>query len=299
MRALVTGASGFVGRHLSAHLASEGDEVTAIDVVGDEPVDITDADAVRRAMARAAPDVVYHLAARSHVGASWSGQDALTAVNVSGTRHVLDACLDVGVQAVVVVGSAEQYSAIGQHDRPLREDAPTQPVTPYGVSKLAAEAAALEAHRLHGLPVVCVRAFNHTGPGQPEQFLVPGIASRIAAAEQHALDHVKIGNARAVRDFSDVRDVVRAYRLLAQFGVPGEAYNVASGRGVQVEELARRLLAHARRALELRVDDPELSRPVDPSVLVGDPAKLVAATGWVPDFDLDRTLVDVLAWARG
>jgi GDP-4-dehydro-6-deoxy-D-mannose reductase len=301
MRALVTGASGFVGRYLCAHLVDEGDDVATIDVVSEragEGIDITDPGAVERAFVAASPDTVYHLAARSHVGETWSERDALTAVNVVGTRHVLDACRAVGVRRVVVVGSAEEYAPLGPGEPPLREDAPLRPVTPYGASKLAAEQLALDAHRVHGTPVVCLRAFNHTGPGQPETFLVPGIASRVAVAERDSLGHVAIGNGSSVRDFSDVRDVVRAYRLLAQLGVAGEVYNVASGQGVRVEDLARRLLAQSTHALELRVDQRDLTRPVDPSVLVGDPDKLVAATGWSPELTLDRTLADVLEHAR-
>jgi GDP-4-dehydro-6-deoxy-D-mannose reductase len=301
MRALVTGASGFVGRYLCAHLERTGDEVAVVDTIAAEAadaVDITDADAVRGAVERAAPEVVYHLAALSHVGESWKQGERLTQVNVVGTENVVNACRSVAVHRIVVVGSAEQYGATSRHDPPVREDAPMRPVTPYGQSKLAAETAALEAFHHHGLPVVCVRAFNHTGPGQPPQFLVPGIATRIAAAERLGLDQVTIGNGTPVRDFSDVRDVVHAYRLLAERGEPGETYNVASGVGMRIEDLARRLLRLSSRPLELITDHPELTRPVDASILVGDPAKLAGATGWTPEFSLDRTLADVLDWAR-
>jgi GDP-4-dehydro-6-deoxy-D-mannose reductase len=297
VKALVTGANGFVGRHLCAHLRAVGDAVEALDADADPSVDITDAEAVRRAVAAAAPDVVFHLAARAHVGQSWTDADALRAVNVGGTEHVVDACVRSGVHRLVVVGSAEQYGAVGPERVPLREDAPMVPITPYGESKLAAENLAVAAFREHALGVVCVRAFNHAGPGQRPEFLVPGLAARIAEGERTARDEIAVGNLDPVRDFVDVRDVVRAYRLLAELGEPGEAYNVCSGRGVTVADLAARLVAMANRPMALRVD-PALVRPVEVPWFVGDPSRLSAATGWKPEIGLEQTLADVLDAAR-
>jgi len=246
---------------------------------------------------------VYHLAARSHVGDSWTDGDALTEVNVGGTRAVVDACVAAGVARVLVVGSAEQYGTVDPAAVPVGEDTACRPVSPYGKSKVAAEAVALEAHRVHGLAVVCTRAFNHTGPGQAPNFLVPGLAARIAAAERADPDRagseeIALGNGDPVRDFSDVRDVVRAYALLAERGVAGEVYNVCSGQGVRVGDVAARLVALARRPLRI-VTATDLVRAVDVPVLVGDPTKLVAATGWQRAHDLDDTLAAVLDAARG
>jgi GDP-4-dehydro-6-deoxy-D-mannose reductase len=297
MKALITGARGFVGRHLSAHLVRTNVEVVELDVDGVHPLDITDRDAVTRRLTAERPDTVYHLAARSHVGLSWGHGDLLMSVNVEGTRHVLDACIAAGVRRVLVVGSAEQYGAVEPGDLPVRETSPFRPLTPYGESKVAAEAVALTAYRDHGLGVVCVRAFNHTGPGQPPTFLVPGLAARIAAAERDGTDEITLGNVDPVRDFSDVRDVVRAYALLASVGAPGEAYNVCSGHGVRVGDLAAELLARSTRPLTV-TGAAELSRPVDVPILVGDPTKLVAATGWEPEFALADTLDAVLEAAR-
>jgi GDP-4-dehydro-6-deoxy-D-mannose reductase len=305
MKALVTGAAGFVGRHLCAHLIAAGDDVIGVDAALDPtldatldaPVDITDRGAVHDAIDAVHPDVVYHLAARAHVGESWSDGDLLTRVNVGGTVNVLDACRHAGVARVVVVGSAEQYGVIAPDQPPVTEDAPMAPISPYGKSKVAAEAEALAAFRDHQLGVVCVRAFNHTGPGQSPTFFVPAFAARIVAAERGGHDTVAVGNLDPIRDFTDVRDVVRAYRLLALDGVPGEAYNVCSGEGVAVVDLATRLVEQATCALTLTVD-PQLVRPVDVPRLVGDPGKLVAATGWRREFRLDETLADVLAVAR-
>jgi GDP-4-dehydro-6-deoxy-D-mannose reductase len=302
VKAVVTGARGFVGRHLTRHLTELGIDVVSLDVGDAQPVDITDRAAVARRIAAEMPDVVYHLAAMSHVGASWTDGDALTEVNVGGTAAVVDACVAADVGRLLVVGSAEQYGAVDPDAIPVGEDAECRPVSPYGKSKVAAEAVALEAHRTHGLAVVCTRAFNHTGPGQSPSFLVPGLAARIAAAERAdpnraGTNEIALGNGDPVRDFTDVRDVVRAYALLARDGAPGEVYNVCSGHGVRVGDVAARLLARARRPLRV-VTATDLVRAVDVPVLVGDPAKLIAATGWRPEHDLDDTLDAVLAEAR-
>jgi GDP-4-dehydro-6-deoxy-D-mannose reductase len=297
VRAAITGARGFVGRHLAAHLTTRGIEVVELDVDGATPLDVTDHDAVVRRVADERPDVVYHLAARSHVGESWRAGDQLVRVNVDGTRAVLDACVRAHIERVLVVGSAEQYGAVAPDELPVSESTPFRPITPYGGSKVAAEAIACAAHREHGLGVVCVRAFNHTGPGQSPTFLVPGLAARIAAAEREGRDEIALGNGDAVRDFSDVRDVVRAYALLIERGTPGEAYNVCSGAGVRVGDLAAELVGRSTRALRVTTS-AELVRPIDVPVLVGDPEKLRAATGWTPEVDLARTLDDVLVAAR-
>ncbi|MGH8982931.1 MAG: GDP-mannose 4,6-dehydratase [Acidimicrobiia bacterium] len=297
MKVLVTGSAGFVGRHLSAHLAACGDEVATLDRHGEHAVDVTDADAVRAAVVAARPQIVFHLAAVSHVGASWDAPAIVFRVNAEGTLHVLRACVDANVERVVVVGSADVYGSVTPRDLPLTEDAPLRPLTPYGASKAAADTLALQAFLGDELATIRVRAFNHTGPGQGARFLVPGLAGRIARAERDGQGEVTLGALDPVRDLSDVRDVVRAYRLLAERGTPGEAYNVCSGTGISVGDIADHLLRLSERSLRITVD-PSLLRPVDVPRLVGDPAKLRAATGWDPAIPLARTLADVLAEAR-
>ncbi len=297
MRAVVTVASGFVGRHLVAHLRASGDDVAVLDHEGEDAIDVTDGPAVAKTIAAADPEAVYHLAARTHVGESWSAPERVWRVNAEGTLHVLRACVDTGASRVLVVGSAEEYGPVDKDALPITEDAPLRPVSPYSASKVAAEFLALQAFLGEGLPTLRVRSFNHTGPGQSPGFLVPALAARIAAAERDEHDEIAVGATDPVRDLIDVRDVVRAYRLLVERGVPGEVYNVCRGEGVSVAEVASRLLALARRPLRLRVD-PELVRPVDVPRLVGSPARLRAATGWEPEIPLDRTLTDVLDDAR-
>jgi len=297
MRALVTGGAGFVGRHLVAHLEECGDEIAVFDRAGEHAMDVTDAEAVRRAIEAVRPEVVFHLAAVSHVGASWSAPAQVFRVNAEGTLHVLRSCTDARVERVVVVGSADVYGAVAPSELPITEEAPLRPVTPYGASKAAADVLALQAFLGDGLETVRVRAFNHTGPGQSPRFLVPALASRIARAERDGSSEVALGALDPVRDLSDVRDVVRSYRLLAERGEPGEAYNVCSGRGVSVAEVAERLVQRSTRELRITVD-PDRVRPVDVPRLVGDPAKVHAATGWEPGIHLDETLRTVLDAAR-
>ena len=297
MKVLITGGGGFVGRYLAAHSAEQGDDVVTLDRSGAEPIDITDRDTTHAALAKHEPEVVYHLAALSHVGDSWNDRSAVYRVNIEGTAHVLDAARAVGVRRVVVVGSAEEYGRVEAADLPLREDAPLRPTTPYGVSKIAASYLALQAHLAHGLDAIRVRAFSHTGPGQSDRFLVPALAGRIAAAERDQRDEIRAGSLDPVRDLSDVRDIVRAYRLLAEHGTAGEVYNVCSGSGASVREIAEHLLAAARRPLRITVD-PELVRPVEVPRLVGDASRLRADTRWSPAYGLDETLAAVLADAR-
>ena len=297
MKAFVTGAGGFAGPHLVAHLQEEGDEVVASDRGGDHPLDIVDRAAVIAAFEAYRPDVVYHLAAFTHVGESWQDPPTVLRVNVEGTSNVLDAARAAGVQRVVVVGSAEEYGQATAADLPLHEDTPPRPTSPYGASKVAASYLALQAWLGGGLETVRVRPFNHTGPGQSSKFLVPALARRIARAERDGGDHVVAGNLDPIREVNDVRDIVRAYRLATIRGEAGAVYNVCSGRGVSVAEIADLLLAHAQRPLRI-VQDPDLVRPVEIPRLVGDPTKFRTATGWEPKYKLAETLLSVLDDAR-
>ncbi len=297
MKVAVTGSSGFVGSHLVPYLRSRGDDVVTIDRTGTPPVDVTAAAEVREVLRATRPEAVYHLAALSHVGRSWDAPEAVFRINAVGALNVLRACIDVGVERVLVAGSADVYGVVGPADLPLTEESLIRPVTPYGASKAAADVLALQTYLGDGLGTLRVRAFNHTGPGQSASMLVPGLAQRIADAEHEGGFKISVGSLDVVRDWCDVRDVVRAYRLLVERGEPGEAYNVCSGRGVSVRDVADMMLSMSDAPLELVVN-PELVRPVDVPRLVGDPARLRAATGWEPQIPLERTLDDVLTAMR-
>ncbi len=293
MRAVVTGGLGFVGRHLVEHLRAAGDEVTTLDHKGDHAVDITDGPAVAAALAGAAPDAVYHLAGWADVGASWTDPVGVLRVNAEGTLHVLRACTAAGVHRVLAVASADVYGVVTEEELPLTEASPLRPTSPYAASKLAADALAQQAVLGHGQGVVRVRPFNHLGPGQSEQFVAPAIAARIARAERDGQDDVPVGNLSARRDLTDVRDVVRAYRLLVERGEPGAVYNVCSGVDVEIQALADMLVGLATRPVRL-VPDPALLRPVDLPVLRGDATKLRTATGWAPEIPIEQTVADLL-----
>ncbi|MDQ1372845.1 MAG: GDP-4-dehydro-6-deoxy-D-mannose reductase, partial [Actinomycetota bacterium] len=291
MRAFLTGGQGFVGTWLVRHLEEQGDEVTA----PGPDVDITDAEALAAAVADARPEAIYHLAALANVSESWQDPVGTFEVNATGTLHLLEAARRVDpYPRVLLVCSAEVYGSVDPHRMPIVEDTPLRPVTPYAASKVAAEFLGMQAHLAYGLPVLRVRAFNHVGPSQAGSFVVSDLARGIAEAERNGTGVLRAGNLAAKRDFTDVRDVVRAYRLLVERGTAGEVYNVCSGRAVGVEELARRLLALAGVELTLETD-PALARPVDVPVLYGDPTRVREAVGWEPVIALDDTLRDVLA----
>jgi len=292
VRALITGGKGFVGHWLAEHLASRGDDVAICDI----ETDVADQDALDPVVAAAAPDAVYHLAALTHVGESWEVPAEVLRVNVLGTAAVLAAARRLAnAPTVLVVSSAEVYGIVAEGDLPLTEAQPLSPVTPYAASKAAAEQVALQAWRGYGQPVVVVRPFNHVGPGQAPTFAVSALARRIVEARRAGQPTLPVGSLTTRRDFTDVRDVVRAYRLLIEGGEPGTVYNVCSGHDVAVAEVAARLLSLAGTELEL-VTDPALVRPVDVPVLRGDPGKLEGVTGWKPEIPLDDTLADVLAY---
>lgn len=294
MRAFVTGGSGFVAGWLMEHLKASGDEVVSVD----ESTDIADGPAMTRLLTEAEPDAVYHLAAIASVGLSWKEPREVFRVNAVGTLEVLEAARACArPPRVLIIGSAEVYGTVTPEELPLTEDSPLRPVSPYAASKVAAEYLGVQAHLGHGLDVIRVRAFNHIGPGQRETFVVPDFARRVIEAQDKGQRDLPVGNLAVRRDFTDVRDVVRAYRLLAEKGEAGEAYNVCSGRDVTIEHIARRLMALSGAELELRVD-AELVRPVEIPVLRGDSGRLTAATGWRPEIDLDQTLTDVLADLR-
>jgi len=289
----VTGGLGFVGRHLVRHLQESGDEVVTLDHTGPHPIDITDGDAVAAAVAEAAPDALYHLAGWADVGASWNDPVTVLRVNAEGTLHVLRACAAAGTERVLAVASADVYGVVAEAELPLTEASPLRPTSPYAASKVAADALAQQAFLGHGLGVVRVRPFNHLGPGQSEQFVAPAIAARIARAERDEVDSISVGNLSARRDVTDVRDVVRAYRLLIERGEAGAVYNVCTGEDLEVQTLADLLVGMARQPIEL-VTDPALLRPVDLPVLRGDASKLRAVTGWEPRIPIEQTTEDLL-----
>lgn len=295
---LITGGGGFVGGYLRAHLETLGDRVWSGGLSaspekndGRVKLDVRDDAAVRAVFRELQPREVYHLA-----GVTRPAQGQLTdfyEVNVRGTFNVLEAAAEVGA-AVLVVSSAYVY---GAQTGLLGESAPLSPVNHYGASKAAAEFAAFPC-ALTGGRVVRVRPFNHVGPGQSPDFLLPTLVQQLARIEAGRAEPVlKLGNLSSVRDFTDVRDIVKAYPKLLREGENGEVYNLASGRGVSVQELVDEVLARAQCEVRLEVE-PARVRKTDIPELVGNAGKAHAAIGWTPEIPLDRTLDEMLAYER-
>ncbi|HPU38891.1 MAG TPA: GDP-mannose 4,6-dehydratase [Microthrixaceae bacterium] len=292
MKVLITGAGGFVGHHLATHLHEAGDEVMTTDRSTDG-LDITDAPAMLEAFRRRQPEVVYHLAGASDVGGSWSTPQATFRSNAEGTLNVLWAAREAGVERVLTVGSADVYGKVSAADLPISEQLAMRPVSPYAASKASADHVALQANLGFGQHVIRARPFNHLGPGQSNRFVAAALAERVASNELSGESKVTVGNLSPRRDFTDVRDVVRAYRLLVEHGAAGEVYNVCSGRAIAVQALADEFISLASIPMEL-VTDPDLERPVDIPVLLGDNARIRADTGWEPQIPLATTLRDLL-----
>jgi GDP-4-dehydro-6-deoxy-D-mannose reductase len=302
VRAFVTGLAGFAGRHLVAELRSAGDEVSGLVKPGTETppgvaaveADILDAGAVERALAAARPDAVYHLAALSHVGESWQRKREFLETNFLGSLSVLEAALRLRPPPrLLLVGSAEEYGSASAAAGPIPETAPLRPVTPYGVSKAAQELLGQQYALAHGLPVLLVRAFNHAGAGQEPTFVVSEWARAIAEIELGRRPPVlEVGDLEAVRDFTDVRDVVRLYRLLVEKGRVAEPYNACSGVGRSLAELLEGLRALARVRFEVKPRPGR--RPSDVRAFVGSREKATRELGWEPAVPFEETLRSAL-----
>ncbi len=300
MRVLITGASGFAGRHVVAAAVAAGHEAIGLGGPHDAPpaLDLLDAAGVARAVAGAAPDAVIHLAGQAFVPPSIADPLATLAANATGTANVLEAVRAAGrpIRALVV-SSAEVYGKQRPERMPLDESVPVRPGNPYAASKVAAETYAEVWGRIYGLDVVVARPFNHIGPGQDARFVVPSFARQLAEIAAGASPRLAVGNLSAERDFLDVRDVAGAYLALLANGRSGSVYNVCSGHAVAIQEVLRQLITIARVPVEVR-EDPERLRPSDIPLLCGDATKLRAETGWAPAFSLAASLRDIYADAR-
>jgi GDP-4-dehydro-6-deoxy-D-mannose reductase len=309
VRLLVTGAAGFVGGHLLGFLRAERPEVEVHGVALPQgavswpsptgarilEADLNDPAAAAAVVEAVRPEGIVHLAGQASVHQSWLDPGSTMRTNVLGIVHMLDATRRLSLQpAVLVVGSAEEYGPVRPEEIPIHEDTPLRPASPYAVSKVAQGALARLYGPAGGMRVVLTRTFHHTGPGRAEAFAESSFARQIAEIEAGRRPPVvDVGNLEAVRDFADVRDVVRAYWMLLEKGEAGAVYNVCSGQGRRVRDLLEMLLAASSARVEVRLDRGRL-RPSDVPVQVGDLSRLRAATGWEPRIPLERSLEDLL-----
>jgi len=292
VRAFVTGAAGFVGRHLVPRLSRAGYEVVATDV----ELEVSDTSAMEAAVASAAPTLLVHLAAVSFVPESRAEPERTYRVNFLGARAVLEAAARAAPGARVLLAcSADQYGSAAPGAPPFTEASPQQPRSPYAHTKVAADLLGA-CYAARGLDVVRTRAFNHTGPGQAEGFVLPSFARQalgIALGRREPV--MRVGNLDSVRDFLDVEDVLEAYLALADPAAPAGVYNVASGRGVRIGDALEAILRLA--GVEPRIEvDPERLRPADQAV--GDATRLHQATGWAPRVAFETTLERLVAHWR-
>jgi GDP-4-dehydro-6-deoxy-D-mannose reductase len=316
MRVLVTGASGFVGGHLCEHLVAEGDLVVGLSASGRWPEGLAHLDRAVRLergdladveesefaglLRRKQPEVVYHLAAQSNPSKSLADPRGTWALNLGGALNLLEALKAAAIEPrprVILVSSGVCYGNPAPEHLPVREDCPLRPNNPYAASKAAADLLGIQHHLAQGTDVVIVRPFNHAGPRQSPTYVLSGLALQVAEVEAGRRTHLDVGNLDVVRDFTDVRDVVRGYRLLARHGKPGEVYNLGSGRGTKIADALEHLRGLAHRPVEVRID-PARVRPVDQPLLVADAGKLRAATGWEPRHTIEQTLADTLEHCR-
>lgn len=286
-----------MGHYLRQELEANGYEVLGLDLqAGPDTIkaDLLDPEQVKATFSQARPDAVFHLAGQADVARSWKIPQETMKINVIGAVNLIEAVrsLDPAVR-MVIVGSSDQYGNLGEAGRLVKETLDTSPQTPYAVSKKAQEEIAKVYTQAYGMNICMTRSFNHGGAGQRLGFLIPDFAAGIVRVERGEAESLKVGNLSARRDFTHVRDVVRAYRLIAEKGRPGEVYNVGSGAAYSVQEILEKLCAMAACPIPVEQDQTKM-RPSDTPVICCDHTKLTNHTGWLPQILLEEILSDTL-----
>lgn len=309
MKALIIGAAGFVGSYLIQHLKNDlhwevmatkmPQETIAIDDIAIYDLDVLDKEQIKQLLNELQPDAILHLAAQSSVGVSWKNPDLTIDVNIKGSIHVLDSIRTLDpMPRVLLIGSGEEYGHILPTETPINEDTVLRPGNIYAATKACQNMLGKIYADAYQMDIVSVRAFNHIGPNQTPIFVVADFCKQVAEIEAGLIPPViHVGNLSAARDFSDVRDVVRAYGLLLQKGKSGETYNVGSGHAITIDEILRKILLQSKITIQVEVDEEKL-RPVDVPIIEADITKLQTCTGWEPEITLDQTIKDVLAYWR-
>jgi GDP-4-dehydro-6-deoxy-D-mannose reductase len=315
MRALITGITGFAGSHLAEYLLAEQPDVEVygtyrwrsrmenIEHLGNRihlvECDLRDMSGVMQALERSRPDYIFHLAAQSFVPSSWTSPTETLTTNITSQTNIFEAIRSLRLDPVVQIAcSSEQYGMVLPEETPIKESNPLRPLSSYAVSKVAQDFLGYQYYQSYGLKAIRTRGFNHTGPRRGQVFVTSNFCSQVAAIELGLQPPViRVGNLEAIRDFTDVRDMVRAYWLAVTRAKPGEVYNIASGHGIHIHEMLDQLLALASVEVKIEVD-PERLRPSDVEILIGDSSKFRADTGWEPHIPFAQTLADLLAYWR-
>ncbi len=312
-KVLLTGITGFVGSHLAEYLLSLGHEVYGItrwrskteniDHIKDRlkmaNADIRDGYSLQTVLQEVEPDYCFHLAAQSYVKESWNSPLETLSTNILGTTNILEAIRRASRDCITVIaGSSEEYGLVYSSETPIKETNPLRPMSPYGISKVATDKLGCLYHMSYGLKVIVTRAFNTSGPRRGEVFATSNFAKQIAEIEISGKESaLYVGNLDAQRDWTDVRDMVRAYWLAATKCVPGEVYNMCSGQAVRVRDMLNTLLSMSSVQIEVR-QDPSRMRPSDVPILLGSAEKFKTVTGWEPKISFEQTLQDLLDYWR-
>ena len=315
MKILITGVTGFVGSHLAEYCLSLDQQVEVIgtcrwrsrreniehleDAINLYECDLRDASSVKTLLADIQPERIFHLAAQSYVPSSWNSPGETITTNVIGQLNIFEAMRETNSTASIqIAGSSEEYGLVHPEEAPITEKNPLRPLSPYAVSKVAQDMLAYQYFQSYGLRVVRTRAFNHTGPRRGDVFVTSNFAKQIAeieAGQRPPIIHV--GDLNPKRDFTDVRDIVRAYWLSLEHCSLGEVYNVASGKAYRIKEVLKILLDNSGQDIEV-VEDPERLRPSDVPLLLGDNSRFCKATGWSPEIPFEQTAKDLLDYWR-
>ena len=311
-KALITGITGFAGSHLADHLLSQGMEVygtarwrSKLDNIEHIKADIhlltadmRDGHSLEVVLNESKPDYIFHLAAQSFVPMSWRAPADTMETNLIGTIHLFEAVRKLNISPKIqFAGSSEEYGFVYPNEIPITEENPLRPISPYGVSKVAADKLSYQYHMSYGLHIVVTRGFNHTGPRRGDVFVTSDFAKQIAEIEKGREPIIYVGNLEARRDFTDVRDMVKGYLLAVEKGQPGEAYNICSGKSMKISELLNLLISMTDKAIEVR-QEPNRMRPSDVDVLQGDCSKFKKQTGWKQTIPFEKTMEDLLNYWR-
>ena len=306
-KVLVTGVDGFVAGYLSDYLFKSGYDVygTTIsetyknDKIKIFKMNLLDAENVSDVIKNISPNMIFHLAGQSAVGLSWQKPVLTIDVNVNGTLNLLEAVRINNINSrILIIGSSDQYGTIKPEDCPIKETQLQNPQSPYGISKKTQEEIGKLYVKAYKMNIIFVRAFNHIGARQGKNFVVPDFASKIVKIEKSAVPVLKVGNLDTLRDFTDVRDIVRGYLMLLESGKIGESYNIGSGNVIKIKDILKKLINLSSKKIKIEIDK-EKFRPVDIPIVQCDNSKIKRDTGWSPEISIDETLKEVLEYWRG